>query len=427
VSCPVTGLPQGVNNFSVAVADNAGNSASANGSFTVDTVGPQVSSLTASAPPDSGTANIAATFGDAVSGVDTGSVQLRVDGGLVSGCTVTTASLSCAVTGQAVGSHSVELTLKDNMGNPASASTSFNVTDTRAPSISGMAPSGLIASADAVISASFSDPAPGSGVDAASVAVSLNGSPVGGCAASAAGVSCSVSGLPDGPHDVHVEVSDNAGNRAASDWSFTVSASGPVIGNLVPGNGSTYQNPKVAVSARVTDVDGVDTGSIRFYFEGVDVTTQIVGNGDVYTYNATGLADGAYTVRVTASDSAGHPAEQTWTFTVASPELRLATGQVYWESYAAYLDRLLTVDYLMSSSGSGSCMNGRVTTATATNGVTPLGPLPVNLGNMAPGTNQTYNVFYIVPHGVSNFRATSYAACDGDAGLVFMFPYPPPL
>lgn len=428
-SCPVSGLADGIHVITVDVRDLAGNPATQwSGNLTVDTTGPVVSALNAAAPPDSGTATINATFSDAYSGVNAASVQLRVDGTIVaSACTASAASLSCVVTGQALGGHAVELSLSDTLGNPTLATTSFTVIDTKAPIITGTGPSGILNSPDQTLTAAFSDNSPSSGVDPASVVVELDGAAVSGCVADASGVSCNVSGLPDAVHNVEVSVSDVAGNASSSTWSFTMSASGPVIDQLTPGNGGIYQGPKATVSARVTDFDGVDTGTLAIYFQGVDVTGDAVINGDVIAYEAEGLVDGAYAVRVTASDSAGHPAKQSWTFTVTTPRLMLDKGAVYWASYAAYLDRELTVDYIMTSNGSGACNGGAVNNAVATNGVIALGPLPVLLGAMAPNGVVNYSFVYIVPHGVSNFRATSYAACSGDGGHSFLFPEPPPM
>ncbi|MHB0915261.1 MAG: Ig-like domain-containing protein [Thermoleophilia bacterium] len=427
-SCPVAGLSDGVHAITVDVKDMAGNPATRwSGSFTVDTTGPVVSALSAAAPPDSDTATITAAYNDAYSSVDAGSVQLRVDGTLASGCTVSAASLSCAVSGQALGSHGVELSLSDSLGNPTLATTSFSVVDTRAPIITGTGPTGILNSSDQTLTASFSDNSPSSGVDPASVVVKLDGTAVSGCVANAGGVSCGVSDLPDAVHNAEVAVRDLAGNASSSTWSFTMSASGPVIDQLTPGNGGIYQGPKATVSARVTDFDGVDTDTLAIYFQDVDVTGDAVINGEVIAYEAQGLTDGPYTVKVTASDLAGHPAEQIWTFTVTTPRLLLDKVAVYWESYAAYLDRELTVDYRMTSNGSGACNSGVVNNAVATNGVIAFGPLPVLLGTLAPDSISNYSFVYIVPHGVSNFRATSYAACAGDDGHSFLFPEPPPL
>lgn len=431
-SCPAGGLSDGDHGYTVDLSDLAGNAATRhNGAFTVDTGPPVIDSFTAAAPPDSGIVNINATYHDDGIGVDASSVQVSIDGTPVSGCSVSAAVLSCVASGQPYGNHAVQLSVDDNLGKNKTASTSFAVTDTVAPQISATAPVGTLYTGAATITASFSDNAPGSGIDTASIGVTLDGSPVSGCSAGDAGVSCSVGSLANGPHSVVVEVSDLAGNSASSDWSFSVDVQGPQITELSPPAGGTVQNPKAAVSARVTDSSIVDPDSIRFYFEGVDVTGEMVrtGAGDTYdvSYFPSDLADGVtYTAKVAATDLDGNANEQTWSFTSVSPQLQLDLVGVYWESYNAYLQRLLTVDYLMASIGTGACNNGKVNHATATSGVIALGPLPVELGSIASGSEAPYSFLYMVPHGVANFRATTYASCAGDSGHTYLFPQLPP-
>jgi hypothetical protein len=47
------------------------------------------------------------------------------------------------------------------------------------------------------------------------------------------------------------------------------------------------------------------------------------------------------------------------------------------------------------------------------------------MNDLAPNDSFAYSFVYLVPHGVDNFHATSYASCDGD-GHTYLFPSLPP-
>jgi beta propeller repeat protein len=418
-SCPVSGLADGAHTMTVDVSDVAGNPATTwSGGFTVDTAGPQIISLTAIAAANSDTVDINAAYGDAGIGVDTGSVAVTIDGNPVSGCTITESS--------SLGGHTVELSLSDAFGHPSSASTSFDVVDTIAPSITGTAPTGTINSADLVISADFDDQMPGSGVDPASVSVILDGSGINAdCEIAADGIDCSLTGVADGGHDVGVQVSDYSGNPNSSAWSFNVSATGPAIDQLQPAHGSVVNDGKATISARVTDPEGVDSATIRFYLDGVDLTAGITMSGDIVSYiPSTRLSDGAHTARVTAEDNIGHASDQSWSFEITSPSLNLTALEVYWEDPAAFMRRELTIDYRIGNPGTGTCINGQVPFGLATSGVTVLRPLPVAIGDLAPGSTFEYGLVYHVPYGVTLFKTTTFASCEDNGGNLYEFPAP---
>jgi photosystem II stability/assembly factor-like uncharacterized protein len=92
--------------------------------------------------------------------------------------------------------------------------------DTTPPAVTDVQPSGSINTTSTTLSASYSDDL--SGIDTASVAVTLDGNPVSGCTVSASSVSCPVSGLALGPHSFNVSVSDLSGKPGSAPGSFSV-------------------------------------------------------------------------------------------------------------------------------------------------------------------------------------------------------------
>jgi hypothetical protein len=80
--------------------------------------------------------------------------------------------------------------------------------------------------------------------------------------------------LPDGPHDVYLEVSDNSApqNKAVKTWSFTVDTTPPQITNLMPTPTSVINNDQPAISASYSDVSGIDISSVRLEVDTFDIT-----------------------------------------------------------------------------------------------------------------------------------------------------------
>ena len=431
VSCPASGLGQGQHNISVSVKDMAGNTGTGSGSFTVDSQPPVIGPVTATVAPGTGNAVIDAGLSDAVSGVNTASVSVSVDGAVLSGCTVTSSDVNCGVTGLALGAHSIDIAAADNVGNQGSATATFTVNDTVAPQVTPDAPGSgdSIGGPTTTITASYSDPAPSSGINQASVAVQLDGKALPGCTVTASQVSCPSGDLADGSHSVRVQVSDNAANTGEADWSFTATPVAPTLSDLTPPPGATVNNATPPIAASYFDGGGIDQASVRVYVDGVDVTAQAAAGPASVSYQppqSARLAAGKHQARVVVADMQGNVTDQSWQFAVASPQMGLVLGNVFWASLGNYQAGLLTVDYGISNSGSGACDAGQLTNSYASNAVRAYDPLPVNLGDLAPGSATDFEFLYLVPQGVRQFNALNYASCQDDGANSFLFPGPPP-
>lgn len=106
-------------------------------SWPKDTTSPTISNLTPSsgASTTSTSPAISASFSDAVSGINTATAIIRVDGtNRTSSATVTDSGISYAASGLTIGTHSVTVTVSDKAGNEASRSWSFSVVTSSAGS-----------------------------------------------------------------------------------------------------------------------------------------------------------------------------------------------------------------------------------------------------------------------------------------------------
>lgn len=222
VSCTVTGLTEGTHATIVTVSDLAGNPATGSASFTIDTVAPQIGNLQPDGWVKSASPVVSADLSDIGSGINTATASVALDGAPLSGCTITSSSVSCPVLGLAEGDHTFSVSATDLAGNQASAPGSFTV-DSQAPVVTSVQPSGLIESQPSAVTISFSDPAPSSGINTAAVSVYLDGATLSGCTVGATGASCAVYGLGFGVHTISGQVPDNAGNSAPASGSFTIS------------------------------------------------------------------------------------------------------------------------------------------------------------------------------------------------------------
>jgi len=87
-------------------------------------------------------------------------------------------------------------------------------------------------------------------------------------------------------------------------------------------------------------------------------------------------------------------------------ELHLICGKPYWASQDDFNNHLLSVDYQIGNTGSGKAKNVRITSATATNGVTAATPIPINLGDLNPGDWVTATIKWLIKPDTTGFQTT---------------------
>ena len=189
-------------------------------------------------------------------------------------------------------------------------------------------------------------------------------------------------------------------------------------------------------------VDVVFEGHDHYYQHHVDNGIQFVitggggsplydlplfGPGDIFgakVYHYLKVDETADSFAVTAIDAAGSQLES---FTLGSPALTLSQGLVYWGSLPDYEAGLLSVDFILGNNGPGDAEDARLVYLSSSNGVTPYTGTPVILGNLSVTQSATTTVQYLVPPGVSFFRASTYVTCSDLAGAQYAFPGPAPV
>lgn len=319
--CPVSGLTYGPKWVSVEIYDNAGNRTIGGDGFWVrDNQPPAVTYTGPTGWLSSGDVTVTGSFTDPQPTSGIASAGVALNGGAAQPCSVSGGDVSCALSGLADGHYEAVISVRDNDGNTGTASGSFDV-DAIAPAVSNVAPSGIINTLDTTLSADYGDG--GSGIDANSVSVTLDGAAVSGCTVDGSHVSCAVSGLAYGSHVMGGEVSDIAGNTSAIAGSFHIN-SAPVV--TAAGDASADEGATVVNSGSVADVDG-DTVTLAAS------AGTLTNNGDGTWLWSLATTDGpadSQTVTITADDGNGGTAAASFDLAVnnVAPQIGTLTGPV---------------------------------------------------------------------------------------------------
>ncbi len=203
-------------------------------------------------------------------------------------------------------------------------------TDTTPPAVSSVSPSGWVNTASTTISADYSDS--GSGINTASVAVYLDGSPLTGCTAGATSVSCPTSGLSDGAHTITGSVSDNAGNTSTISGSFSIDTVAPTVSNVAPAG--AISTALATISADYQDNSGgsgISTSSVIVNLDGSALYTGCTVTATSVSCPVAGLANGAHTISGQVADNAGNTSLINGSFTVGIPSVQQTS--YFWTWY----------------------------------------------------------------------------------------------
>ena len=221
---PSSPLSDGTHAVYISVADTANNVATSTLSFKIDMTPPTISSpspsnviLVNSRP------TISATFFDATE-VDTSSVTIKLDGVTITGASITAIGFSYTPSSSlSDGSHTVYISVADTLGNTGTSTWTFTVDTTpptiSLPSITNGSTSYVLKSAQVTINPSLSDNV---GLNTTSISLKVDGVDVtSGVTITATGISYSTN-MEAGSHVIQIIVSDNAGNKASSIFTFVM-------------------------------------------------------------------------------------------------------------------------------------------------------------------------------------------------------------
>ncbi|MHB0866593.1 MAG: hypothetical protein ACYC6B_04610 [Thermoleophilia bacterium] len=190
----------------------------------------------------------------------------------------------------------------------------YSARDTAPPQILSTSPTGPLAATAATIQATYADS--GMAVNPATVAVTLDLTPLTGCSISDSALSCPVAGLSPGAHSFTVSLADLDGNATSATTSFTVDTTGPVISGVAPSGWLT--SPDTTLSAVYADAGtGIDAAAVHLLLDGV-AAGPCNWDQAAISCAATGLADGPHTIAVGVADNAGNISSATAAFQVDS-------------------------------------------------------------------------------------------------------------
>jgi hypothetical protein len=132
------------------------------------------------------------------------------------------------------------------------------------PQVTAVLPAGTVDSTSAMISVYYQDS--GSGIDTASVDVTLDGSSLTGCTVTTSRADCPVTGLAQGSHGIGGTISDNDGNSTPISGAFDVSCGIPQLSLGSPvaywASLADYQASLLTVSFALCNNGSYATGSI---------------------------------------------------------------------------------------------------------------------------------------------------------------------
>ena len=323
-------LGDGSHTLDVVVADAAGEATTTPVQVRVDAHAPAAVALTPASPTTDLRPTVAFSVDPGPSGL--GSFEASVDGApmQISGADATYTPAAAL----AYGTHTVTFHATDGAGNTRDGTWTFEVVDMTPPSMAHAMPADGSSGEDRRPEVAFDVSDAGTGIDAGTLHVVLDGVDVASAGAFAAGHYSLVPGanLAYGAHHVKVTVADHAGNAMApAEWTFVVAdVTAPVLSDPTPKDGSSGADRTPAISIQISDAGiGVDPDAIAVSLDGADITGAGTYAGGRFSYlPAAPLGFGVHTISARAADGSGNTSSaMAWSFTVADEQAPTVAGQ----------------------------------------------------------------------------------------------------
>lgn len=299
-----TPLGEGTHRLRAIVPDLAGNAAEILASFEVDTVAPTYVLDT----PAPGSFNATQTppfvirYADERSGLELTTFKVLLDGVDRTALFTIAEDEARAIlpTPLSQGQHNVQVTLFDRAGNRGATQTLTFTIDTINPTAVVALPANgtFVATATPGLRFTYSD-GTGSGIDPASVRVSVDGADVTATMTiTATEATGTAAALADGEHVATVSALDWAGNSAGASGKFTVDTVIPVVAIDEPAEGDFTAANTIKVTGSVSDATAV---TVKVGTVNATVT------GTTFTAASVPLpTEGATALTATATDAAGN-------------------------------------------------------------------------------------------------------------------------
>ena len=317
-------LTDGLHTIIGTASDNAGNLGRApEWKITVDTVAPMISAQTPQngALLKSAPAEISMLVTDAGSGVRVNSIGMTLDGSTATfAFDPASGRVAANYANLAGGVHTVAVIAGDNAGNSTVAVQWQFTIDSGAPLFSNLSPAdgAISGNRQPAISAKLTDDY--SGINPATIFLSIDGTALCPSFDPAAGIFISACPqLADGWRNISLSVSDNAGNLSSAAWRIGIDITPPQLTGMSPASGGSANTPQPQISAQLSDsFSGINPDSLTFSIDGAALPyTFDPATGAVSATPATPLASGTHQVLLSVSDKSGNSATTLgWKFTV---------------------------------------------------------------------------------------------------------------
>jgi hypothetical protein len=347
-------IPDGTHKVKITVADTAGNTASTEWSFTVQTVGPDMTFAGSGQTYKTYQPTISVNLKSNVELSNSGTI-MQIDGQQVaanfsylghfvinySGTNFIVDSynegtISFTAPGLTDGTHQVTVIAKDELGNQSGNSWSFNVA--QPPVFSGLEPAnGSIIAVKPVVKAIISDPS--GSVDPNSISLTIDDKNVTPELVNSNGsitVNYSSDSLAsDSYHNVTLAAADSADNAATTSWKFFACALGQSTGFSRQSPVDQSETSSTAISVHLTDLNrAFDIANVSLSIDnGTAVKPTVTGKDTEFllSYTPQALIDGKHTINITVpSLTAGaSPLTTTWSFNVKIPPVITKLSPTY--------------------------------------------------------------------------------------------------
>ncbi len=300
-------LSEGPHSATMEVYDSAGNGSSSTCTFTVDTQPPAIVLDPADGGfVDSSSPLLSASWSDYGAGVDQYTAQVTFDGvDVTSSAAIKQYGMKYQAGGLSLGDHTLTVSVTDNSGKTATASSKFNFNlDSTPPAIDSLTPAnGTVLDVDhTLVSAAWSDYAAGTdygaGVDQYSAHLELDGTDVtAGATIAEYGLTYEATGLASGAHTVTLYVKDKVGHQSAvASTTFRYSNEITYYAPWYDDKAENGMNGNWIVVSNLEDT----SAAVSIYVGPTKVGTYDIGPGGRITPEYRGMMDGS--VRVISTE-----------------------------------------------------------------------------------------------------------------------------
>ena len=175
--------------------------------------------------------------------------------------------------------------------------------DNISPAVAYKTPTGWINTTSPVLTASYDDPSPSSGIDEHSAILSLNNSNETPCSLSPGAISCPTGNLSETHYDADIAMSDNLGNVSHARGSVDVDTTAPAI--VVEQPSGAIDTRSVIIAATYSDFgSGVNVSLVRAQLDGEVLTGCSFSDSNISCL-VEEVPDGLHTFSISVNDNAG--------------------------------------------------------------------------------------------------------------------------